>query len=54
MLPFLNLRGDPTQAYFSDGITSDIITELARFRSMFVISRHSSYAYRNKPVGVPQ
>jgi adenylate cyclase len=54
VLPFLNLSGAATQAYFSDGITNDIITELARFRSMFVISRHSSFAYRNKPVGVPQ
>ena len=54
VLPFLNLSDDPAQAYFSDGITSNIITELARFRSMFVISRHSSFAYRNKPVGVQQ
>lgn len=46
VLPFLNLSGDGTQAYFSDGITNDIITELSRFRSLFVIARHSSFAYR--------
>ena len=52
VLPFLNLSADATQAYFSDGITNDIITELARFRSMFVIARHSSFAYRGQAVGV--
>jgi TolB-like protein/DNA-binding SARP family transcriptional activator len=52
VLPFLNLSGDATQAYFSDGITNDIITELSRFRSMFVIARHSSFAYRGKAVSV--
>ena len=52
VLPFLNLSGDVTQAYFSDGITNDIITELARFRSMFVISRHSSFAYRGESLSV--
>ena len=52
VLPFLNLSGDAMQAYFSDGITNDIITELSRFRSMFVIARHSSFAYRGKAVNV--
>jgi TolB-like protein len=54
VLPFLNLSGDATQAYFSDGITNDIITELSRFRSMFVISRHSSFAYRDASLSVQQ
>jgi TolB-like protein/DNA-binding SARP family transcriptional activator/Flp pilus assembly protein TadD len=52
VLPFLNLSGEATQVYFSDGITSDIITGLSRFRSMFVISRHSSFAYRDRAVSV--
>ena len=39
VLPFTNLNGDPEQQYFSDGITEDIITELSRFRSLFVIAR---------------
>jgi len=54
VLPFLNLGDEPTQAYFSDGITNDIITELARFRSMFVTARHSSFAYRDQAVSVQQ
>jgi adenylate cyclase len=32
VLPFQNMSGDPEQEYFSDGITEDVITELARFR----------------------
>jgi len=52
VLPFLNMSGDPAQAYFSDGITNDIITELSRFRSMFVIARHSSFAYRGQALSV--
>lgn len=47
VLPFTNMSGDPDQAYFSDGITDDIITDLSRYREMFVIARHSSFAYRD-------
>jgi adenylate cyclase len=31
VLPFENLSGDPTQEYFADGVSEDIITELSRF-----------------------
>ena len=48
VLPFRNLSGDPDQQYFSDGITDDIITELTRFRELFVIARHSSFQFRDK------
>ena len=46
ILPFENLSGDPEQRYFSDGITDDIITELSRYDELFVVARHSSFAFR--------
>jgi TolB-like protein/Tfp pilus assembly protein PilF len=46
VLPFVNMSGDPAQDYFADGMTEEIITALARFRSLFVIARNSSFAYR--------
>ena len=52
VLPFTNLSGDPTQQYFSDGITEDIITELSRFHSLFIIARNSSFQYRDKATDV--
>ena len=52
VLPFENLSGDPEQRYFSDGITEDIIIELSRFHSLFVIARNSSFAFRNKSLKI--
>ncbi len=48
VLPFTNMSGDPQQEYFSDGITEDIITELSRYRELFVIARNSSFSYKGK------
>lgn len=52
VLPFDNMSGDPEQEYFSDGITEDIITELSRFHDLFVIARHSSFAFKNKSMDI--
>ncbi len=52
VLPFTNMSGDPEQEYFSDGITEDVITELSRFRELFVIARNSSFSYKGKAVKV--
>jgi adenylate cyclase len=52
VLPFENMSGDPEQEYFSDGITEDIITELARFRNLHVVARNSSFRYKGKSVDV--
>jgi adenylate cyclase len=54
VLPFTNMSGDPEQEYFSDGITEDIITELSRFRSLFVIARNSAFAFKGKAVKVQE
>jgi adenylate cyclase len=48
VLPFTNMSGEPDQEYFSDGITEDIITELSRFRTLFVIARNSSFAFKGR------
>ena len=48
VLPFDNLSGDPTQTYFSDGFTEDLITELSRFRTLVVLARHSSFSLRGQ------
>ena len=52
VLPFVNMSGDPAQEYFSDGITEDIITELSRFRSLFVIARNSSFVFKGRAAKV--
>ena len=52
VLPFTNMSGDPEQEYFSDGITEDIITELSRFSTLFVIARHSSFAFKGERLGI--
>jgi adenylate cyclase len=54
VLPFDNMSGDPEQEYFSDGITEDIITELSRFRDLFVIARHSSFVFKNQSVNIAE
>jgi adenylate cyclase len=50
VLPFTNMSSDPEQEYFSDGITEDIITELSRFGSLFVIARNSSFAFKGQTI----
>ena len=50
VLPFDNMSGDPEQDYFADGITEDIITELSRFQSIFVIARNSAFTYKGRAV----
>jgi adenylate cyclase len=52
VLAFTNMSGDLEQEYFSDGIADDIITELSRSRSLFVIARNSSFACRGQSIDV--
>jgi TolB-like protein/class 3 adenylate cyclase/Flp pilus assembly protein TadD len=52
VLPFDNLSSDPAQAMLCDAIAEDIITDLSRFHSLFVIARDSSFLYRNRPADV--
>ncbi len=52
VLPFDNMSGDAEQEYFADGITEDIITELARFQNLVVIARNSTFTYKGKATRV--
>lgn len=53
ILPFVNMSGDPEQEYFSDGVTEDIITDLARVSALTVASRNAAFSYKGKTV-VPE
>jgi adenylate cyclase len=54
VLPFNNMSGDPEQEYFSDGITEDIITDLSKVSSLFVIGRNTSFTYKGRSVELPE
>jgi TolB-like protein/cytochrome c-type biogenesis protein CcmH/NrfG len=54
VLPFDNMSDDREQEYFSDGISEDIITALAKLRWFFVIARNSSFTYKGRPVHIKQ
>jgi len=54
VLPFDNMSGDPEQAYFSDGLSEEIITALSKITKLFVIARNSSFSYKGKPVKIKQ
>ena len=54
VLALNNMSGDPEQEYFSDGITEDIITELSRFPILYVVARHSSFAFKGEKVDIKE
>ncbi|MBB4866281.1 TolB-like protein [Pseudomonas nitritireducens] len=54
VLPFVNLSDDPQQAFFADGLSEDLTTELSRAGGLFVIARTSAFAYRGKAMDVRQ
>ena len=46
VLPLANLSGEPEQEYFADGMTEELITDLAKIRALKVISRTSVMQYK--------
>ena len=50
VLPFVNMSADPTQDYFSDGMTDTLITDLSKLSGLFVIARNSTFVYKGKAV----
>ena len=54
VLPFANMSGDPEQEYFSDGISEDIITDLAKVSALSVVARNTAFTFKGKAVDVRQ
>jgi len=54
VLPFINMSADPGQEYFADGLTDDLITDLSKNPELFVISRNSTFVYKDKSVPIMQ
>lgn len=50
VLPFANLNNDPEQDYFSDGITTDLTTDLAQMPGSFVVGRGTAFTYKRRQV----
>jgi TolB-like protein/Tfp pilus assembly protein PilF len=50
VLPFANLSGDAEQEYFSDAITQELITNLAKHRWLEVVARNTAFAYKGTKV----
>ena len=54
VLPFANMSDDPDQEYFAQGMTDDLITDLSNVSGLFVISRNSTFSYKDKAVKIRQ
>jgi len=54
VLPLTNMSAAADDEFFADGLTEDILTDLSRFRELFVISRNTAFKYKGKPVNVQQ
>ena len=50
VLPFTNMSDDPSQDYFVDGMTEDIITDLSKVSALLVIARNSVFTYKDRAV----
>lgn len=54
VLPLQNLSHDPEEEYFADGITDELITDLAKIHALRVISRNSIMQYKGNPKPMPE
>ena len=52
VLPFVNMSGAAEQEFFADGLTEDILTDLSRFKDLFVISRNTAFKFKGQAVDV--
>ena len=49
VLPFVNLSGDDSQDYFSDGLTEELLNSLAEIEGLQVAARTSSFSFKEHP-----
>jgi TolB-like protein/DNA-binding winged helix-turn-helix (wHTH) protein/Flp pilus assembly protein TadD len=54
VLPLKNLTGDPSQEYFADGMTEELISRLSTIRGLRVVSRTSVMQFKDARIAVPQ
>ncbi len=54
VLPFANMSDDLQQAYFSDGICEDIITDLAKVSALSVVARSTAFNFKGKAIDIPE
>jgi TolB-like protein/DNA-binding winged helix-turn-helix (wHTH) protein/Tfp pilus assembly protein PilF len=54
VLPLQNLSGDPSQEYLADGLTEELVTDLAQLHGLRVISRTSSMRYKGTQKRLPE
>jgi len=54
VLPLQNLSGDPSQEYFADGMTEELIGRLSKIHGLRVISRTSAMHFKNTQLSVPE
>jgi TolB-like protein/DNA-binding winged helix-turn-helix (wHTH) protein len=53
VLPFLNLSGDASQQYFSDGLTEELLNSLTRVNELQVAARTSSFSFQGEHPDIP-
>ena len=54
VLPFANRSGDPEQEYFSDGISEDIITDLAKVSALSVVACSTAFTFKGRSIDLPE
>jgi TolB-like protein/Tfp pilus assembly protein PilF len=52
VLPFVNMSGDPSQEYFSDGLTEELLNSLARINGLQVAARTSAFSFKGKDTDI--
>ncbi|MDH3452983.1 MAG: protein kinase, partial [Gammaproteobacteria bacterium] len=54
VLPFLNMSDDPSNEYFSDGISEELLNLLVKIPELRVVSRSSAFSFKGKDMEIPE